>query len=240
MTDRLKLLYNEIDIWKFLNHNNICKLYQIIDDPDDQQIHLIMQYCDLSQIMNWNEENLQYNPNTKMEQFIIQAYNIQINSKIIFKQISQGVKYLHDSNIVNRDIKIDNILCKSDCDLNEHFKLADFSTAKKIQNNEYLFDCAGTPGFRGPEHQFSVDKGYDGKKSDIWSLGISIYTYVNLKLPFWKNSEFETDLASLNDEIQFRNENSNEFKDLINKMCQKEQQNRINIDEVLQDKWFDF
>ncbi len=72
---------------------------------------------------------------------------------------------MHDRNIVNRDIKIDNILCKSEGIyiknnslkklkigiVDEHFKISDFSTAKQIKNNQYLFECAGTPGFRGPE-----------------------------------------------------------------------------------------
>lgn len=42
----LDVVYDEINIWKYLNHPNICKLYQIIDDPNDKNTYLVIQLCE--------------------------------------------------------------------------------------------------------------------------------------------------------------------------------------------------
>lgn len=54
-------------------------------------------------------------------------------------------------NIVNRDIKIDNIVASSFVPKEETFKLIDFSTSRLGEPGCVFYDCAGTPGFRAPE-----------------------------------------------------------------------------------------
>ncbi|KAL4467171.1 hypothetical protein ABPG73_014836 [Tetrahymena malaccensis] len=248
MTNRLHLIQEEINIYKHLNHPNICKLFQIIDDETDEKLYLILEYCDMGQLMIWNEDNQYYDPNDKLDQFLCKQYGIQeqdqfkrreLQANVIFQQIAKGIQYLHKRNVVNRDIKIDNILCKSDEENGDHFKLADFSTAKKLTHqHQKLKDCAGTSGFRCPEQQFNLEQGYDGKACDIWSLGISIITYVNHKIPFWSDSNLQTDIAAKNNPIQYEKHNSDQLKDLIESMCKKSEADRINIDQVLTHPFF--
>ena len=52
----LDTLYEELNYWQYFSHKNICKLYLIIDDDADPFIYLIMQYCDLGDLMNWDEK----------------------------------------------------------------------------------------------------------------------------------------------------------------------------------------
>jgi len=47
MSNRLALQYAEINIYKYLNHPNICKLYELIDDDTDEKMYMIMEYCDI-------------------------------------------------------------------------------------------------------------------------------------------------------------------------------------------------
>jgi serine/threonine protein kinase len=42
MMDYLKVIDEEITIWKYLDHKNVCKLYQVIDDLTDDYIYLVM------------------------------------------------------------------------------------------------------------------------------------------------------------------------------------------------------
>ncbi|KAL4487499.1 hypothetical protein ABPG72_007019 [Tetrahymena utriculariae] len=246
----LDLLYQEIEIYKYLNNVNICKLYQIIDAPYEQTIYLVMQYCDLGQLLNLDEKDQKYYPNTKIDSFIEQTYNISEQdlhkkrekfAKIIFKQVSQGLKYLHDKKIVNRDIKIDNILGKSiECEKGENFKIIDFSTAVKLKSHhQKVFGQAGTPAYQSPEVCVKSNDGYDGKAADIWSLGITIYCYVNLCLPFLNQPDPQKLLNSIsNNPIQFQTHNSALFLDLINNMCRKNPKERLKIDQVLSHQWF--
>lgn len=82
--------------------------------------------------------------------------------------------------IVHRDIKCENIL------LNEHFKikLTDFGFSKIINRGKRLnchtYCCS--LGYASPEVLSS--RPYDGKSSDIWSLGVVLYVMLNKKMPF--------------------------------------------------------
>lgn len=182
-------------------------------------------------------------------------------ARVIFYEIATGVEYLHSKNIVNRDIKIDNILGVSTGEqrLNAgidwsygmfemesfvgekggHLKLADFSTVKALKcATERLRECSGTSGFRCPEQQFELDAGYDGKSADVWSLGITLITYVNHKIPFWASSAFETDVQAKNNPITYEEFNSKLLIDLVEKMCAKSEKDRITISEVIAHPFF--
>lgn len=102
--------------------------------------------------------------------------------RVYAKQILKGLKYLHDNNIIHRDIKGANILV----DTKGTVKLADFGCAKLfqgIQANSNFKSVLGTPYWMAPEVLnvgFSIvtaqvirAEGY-GRSADIWSLGCTI------------------------------------------------------------------
>ena len=105
-------------------HKNLIKLYQIIDDVENDKLYLIMQLADMGQLMKWDEETLKYGINMTIYDFVKKQLKIEnldifkereLVSKFIFQEIGQAIKYLHiDKMISHRDIKLDNIICKSD------------------------------------------------------------------------------------------------------------------------------
>ena len=109
----------------------------------------------------------------------------------MFRQLVAAVFHLHTRvDVIHRDIKPENVLF---CSQSAEVKLTDFTVARSgIKNGVRLFDSEGTPCFTAPECHIVEKDGYDPKPTDIWSIGICLYTYVNDgKLPFYGKSELE-------------------------------------------------
>lgn len=104
--------------------------------------------------------------------------------------VSSGLAYLHEKNIIHRDIKPDNILREEDGD----FLITDFGISTKMKNtlrrNSTMImsserSLAGTIGYMAPE-LFSGNPDHV-KASDIWALGVSLFEMISGELPFFGN-----------------------------------------------------
>lgn len=94
--------------------------------------------------------------------------------------IIEILEYLHDRNIIYRDLKPENVMVD-----HEGFpKLIDFGTAKFIEGR--TFTIVGTPAYMAPE--VLQGKGYT-ITADYWSLGIMVYEFFAAALPFGMDDE---------------------------------------------------
>ncbi|XP_042010546.1 mitogen-activated protein kinase kinase kinase 1-like [Salvia splendens] len=93
------------------------------------------------------------------------------------RQILHGLKYLHDRDVIHRDIKCANILVHT----NGLVKLADFGLAKAAKLND-VKSCKGTAFWMAPEVVRS--KGY-GLAADIWSLGCTVLEMLTRRFPYF-------------------------------------------------------
>ena len=89
--------------------------------------------------------------------------------------------YLHSNGIVHRDLKPQNILISEGTG-----KIADFGVSVIVGENDLLDNTQGTYLFMPPEacDKDQVKKGYSGKAADIWSLGVTFYSFTFLDVPF--------------------------------------------------------
>ena len=165
----------------------------------------------------------------------------EISSKI-FSSIIKSVKILHQNNIIHGDIKPENIL------LGNNFvpKLIDFGFSTKLneKNNNIIFATEGSDIYSSPELRKANINGYDGIKSDIFSLGVLLFVITIGKFPFYSSSYSDKKYRLIMKQkfekywAIFEKYNlSNEFKDLINHLICFDPKERFSIEEILEHPW---
>jgi serine/threonine protein kinase len=152
-------------------------------------------------------------------------------SKLIFKQIIEGLRYIHKKKIVHRDIKLDNILI----DLTNTVKICDFGVSRKLSNGDIMYEHCGTPAYIAPE--IFQNKGYEGYLCDIWSAGVTLYYMLSGSQPFRANSLKELEKIVVQGKFDEIEDISKDANDLINEMLQVDPKKRINIDKILKHPW---
>mmetsp|Transcript_28781 Transcript_28781/g.21446 ORF Transcript_28781/g.21446 Transcript_28781/m.21446 type:complete len:225 (-) Transcript_28781:184-858(-) len=155
----------EIAIMKKLDHENIVRLYEVLDDPSVDRLYIVMEYLKNGSLKSKIEKSKQIQP--------MQIWKY-------FRDIVAGLHYLHEQvGVIHRDLKPENLLL----DENDHVKIADFGVSFMIENGcDKLTSTAGSNYFFAPE----ICKGetYKGKKTDIWALGVTLYFMLYKKYPF--------------------------------------------------------
>ena len=165
------------------------------------------------------------------------GFNEEI-SLFFFKQIIEGINYLHNKNLCHRDIKLDNILL----DKNYNIKIIDFEFCEKIknENNEKIKmnEKVGTESYMAPEmHYLNNGNFYYGDKIDIFSCGIVLIALLTGKL------FFETSTLSDFYFRMFINQTDDFFKEincsddlvyLIKKLINVDPNERLSTQEILE------
>ncbi|KAI1242530.1 hypothetical protein IHE44_0000060 [Lamprotornis superbus] len=118
--------------------------------------------------------------------------------KLYIKQILEGIKYLHDNNILHLDIKPLNILMVYP--EREDLKICDFGFAQRITPVEPQYSKYGSPEFVAPE---IVSQSPVSKASDIWAVGVITYLSLTCKSPFAGENDRKTLLNIQNGEISW-------------------------------------
>ena len=172
---------NEINIYKSFPevNDNVIRLYQILNDTKKDKTYLIMELAQKGPLVTLNEKNGVFCINKNYKDDI---YDEKLMKKWIL-DIAKGLKFLHENNVVHRDIKSDNILI----DKNGKCKIADFGCSIKLKSNQAdLFSkTEGNMYFFPPEFVDGKSKKQFGYKPvDIWAFGVSMYTCIFKSLPF--------------------------------------------------------
>ena len=193
------MLHNELNILKRLSHKNIACCLEIIHGND--RICTINELGNLGQIMEWRELDDCFKRNPKVTAYIGEKYKLTTLgdiTRLIFLEVCEGVKYMHDHNITNRDIKVDNLICRESKGVGDEVMIVDFTTVRFRGNDDISYFPTGTPGFRGPEHQFAGSDGYSSKATDVWAVGIAMWVFFHERMPFKGEDDLERDITAKN------------------------------------------
>ena len=203
-----------------LIHNNIIKIYGSFAYKN--YLYNIMPYCEggeLTQLINSNN------------------YLSEKRIKEIFIQIVEGVKFIHENNVIHRDLKPNNILFLD----KEKTKVVIIDFGLSGFSNGLIKEVikAGTFKFLSPEilcrENFS-----SSSKIDIWALGVILYLMNFKKYPFEGNNEKEIFDKIENEDIKFPKEIKikKSLVNLFKGMFEKNPKRRIDINDKLFDLWF--
>lgn len=158
-------VYRETFILTSLKHENIIKLYEIVDTST--ALCLAMEYADGGELRELVDKHIRLD---------------ELRARQLFHQIVSGVDYCHRMKIIHRDLKLENILLDS----KGNVKIADFGLSNSIKFGQKMDTNCGTPSYTCPEQ--IEKKEYAGAAADMWSLGVILYAMVCGYLPFEANS----------------------------------------------------
>ncbi|CAD8165795.1 unnamed protein product [Paramecium octaurelia] len=220
-----------------LSHENIVKVHKLYVDFDnsfqsESKAYVVMELIEGQEMF---------------EVLNSLGHYCEADAKEIFKQLLSAIEYMHRNGICHRDLKPNNILCVNN---KKQIKVTDFNVSKfsdsykefgdlKDREKIEMWTYTGTVAFSAPE--IFTGEGYN-QMVDMWSAGCILYSMLSGQLPF--NADYLNDLidnikeAKINFPVELFEGVSNEAKDLITQLLQKDWALRPHPDSALKHEWF--
>lgn len=143
-----------------LSHPNIVNVYDV--GEDDGLYYIVMELVE----------------GITLKEYIQQRGKLSIDTAIDFAiQIASGIETAHNNHTIHRDIKPQNIIVSNTGNL----KVTDFGIARAATSNTIAANAMGSVHYISPEQ---ARGGYSDERSDIYSLGITMYEMVTGRMPF--------------------------------------------------------
>ncbi|XP_076208876.1 testis-specific serine/threonine-protein kinase 2 [Aptenodytes patagonicus] len=217
-----RFLPREIEALRRLHHPAIIKTYEIFETSAGK-VYIVMELGEKGDLLDYIK--------------ITGAMKEDI-ARIKFQQLASAIKHCHDLDFAHRDLKCENILLDEDLNI----KLSDFGFSKSLSRDEngrtiLSKTFCGSAAYAAPEVLQGIP--CDPRISDIWSLGVILYTMVYALMPFDDSNVRKMICIQKQHRIPFPNSRylTVECKDLIYHLLQPNVSQRLCIDEVLKHSW---
>ncbi|XP_017751875.1 PREDICTED: serine/threonine-protein kinase 33 isoform X4 [Rhinopithecus bieti] len=224
----VKLLEREVNILKSVKHEHIIHLEQVFETP--KKMYLVMELCEDGELKEILDRKGHFSEN---------------ETRWIIQSLASAIAYLHNNDIVHRDLKLENIMVKSSLiddnnEINLNIKVTDFGLAVKKQSRSeaMLQATCGTPIYMAPEvinaHDYS-------QQCDIWSIGVIMYMLFCGEPPFLASSEEKLFELIRKGELHFENPVWNSISDcaksVLKQLMKVDPAHRITAKELLDNQW---
>jgi len=217
-------LRREVLIHRRLRHQNIIKFYEVFEE--EKIIYIVLEYA--------KHGNLFYYLHKYKKFSEIEAFKF-------FHQTLLAIKYMHDRNLVHRDLKVkypylfvnfqpENLLLNKNHDI----KLCDFGWSTQRAKNETMRTFCGTYEYMAPE--LLKKKPYD-YTVDIWGLGILLFELMHGHSPYRAKKINDIYDNIMNKKIKFSSRLSDSVKDLVQSILNVNPKERISLEDILEHPW---
>ncbi|XP_062259728.1 serine/threonine-protein kinase PLK3 [Platichthys flesus] len=206
---------NEIELHKTLSHKHVVKFSHHFEDKEN--IYIFLELCSRKSLAHiWKARHTLTEPEVRY----------------YLKQIISGLKYLHSRGILHRDLKLGNFFVNENMEL----RLGDFGLAAKLETVEMRKKTiCGTPNYLAPE---VLNRQGHGTESDVWSLGCVMYTLMCGSPPFETLDLKETYKCIKEVRYNLPATLPPAAQRLISGILQKNPQDRLSLDQILNHEFF--
>ena len=214
----------EISIMKVVHHPNVVQLKEVL--ASRTKIFIVLELVTGGELF---------------DSIVKEGKFSDDKARKYFRQLIHGLSYCNTKGVCHRDLKPENLLL----DQNANLKISDFGLSalytggddgETNQRTLLLHTTCGTPNYVAPE--VLEDKGYDGKKADIWSCGVILYVLLAGFLPFDEKKMADLFRKIQAAEVQYPAWFSDDVRDLLRKILTADPGNRANISEIQQHQWY--
>ncbi|XP_068726927.1 serine/threonine-protein kinase PLK1-like [Montipora capricornis] len=213
--DRFNKIESEIELHKSLRQRYVVGFYGNFED--EHHVYILLELCSRkSLVQTLKNRGKLTEPEVRYLMF----------------QAVQACSYLHDQQVIHRDIKVGNFFLNADMEL----RLGDFGLAVRLKEGQSkIKTMCGTPNYIAPEVLSKEGHSYE---VDTWALGCVMYTLLTGHPPFETKSLRETYNRIRNNEYTIPSRISDNAARLIKKMLQPNPNDRPSLNHVLEDDFF--
>nr|CAH8856083.1 unnamed protein product [Trichobilharzia regenti] len=159
----------ETEILQKIEHKNIVKFIKLIQNSNINANGIVLEYLKMGALNDIPNEKVL--SDTEISEY--------------FKDILNGVQYLHSVKIIHRDLNPSNMLITED----NHLKITDFSISVEFTGEDALLrGTIGTPEYLAPECVNASGDVYTGKPVDVWAMGMTLYWMI-YRRPFYNGAD---------------------------------------------------
>uniref|UniRef100_A0A7M4FZ03 Calcium/calmodulin dependent protein kinase kinase 2 n=1 Tax=Crocodylus porosus TaxID=8502 RepID=A0A7M4FZ03_CROPO len=193
----IEQVYQEIAILKKLDHPNVVKLVEVLDDPSEDHLYMV-------------------------HLTVLRFFPLCYRHILPLKYLTASLITVHYQKIIHRDIKPSNLLVGED----GHIKIADFGVSNEFKGTDALLtNTVGTPAFMAPETLSETRKIFSGK---VYSHNKTCCLLI-LSL----HNKIKTQSLEFPDQPEI----TEELKDLVTRMLDKNPESRISVPEIKLHPW---
>ncbi|XP_054724471.1 cGMP-dependent protein kinase, isozyme 1-like [Uloborus diversus] len=211
---------NEKNVMKSCRHMFICRLHRTFKDK--KYVYLLMEACLGGEVWTYLRDRGRFD---------------ELTTRFYAACVVDALEYLHDKQIVYRDLKPENLMLDSA----GYLKLVDFGFASHVSRGRKTWTFCGTPEYVAPETV--LNKGHD-RAVDFWALGILLYELLTGAPPFRAAEPMDVYTLILKgiDSVHFPDFVPRVAQHLIRKLCKENAAERLGyqrgVADIRKHRWF--